>query len=123
MLAWLIAILVALVGLFYVLTADAGVLAEYGVTDRWALVIAMVMMAVFAFTLLGTYAGRAGTALKHASIWLAIIIGLVGLYAFREEFTYVGSRVAGELLPAGSGITVRDEKTGEVAVRIRQRND
>ncbi|MEO1544224.1 MAG: TIGR02281 family clan AA aspartic protease, partial [Pseudomonadota bacterium] len=42
---------------------------------------------------------------------------------FREEFTYVGSRVAGELLPAGSGVTMRDEKTGEVAVRIRQRND
>ncbi|MEO1204796.1 MAG: TIGR02281 family clan AA aspartic protease [Pseudomonadota bacterium] len=123
MLAWLIAILVTLIGVFYVLTADAGLLAEYGLSERWPLAIAIVMMAVLALSFMGSYAGRVGQALKYASIWLAIIIGLVGLYAFREEFSYVGNRVAGELLPAGNGITTRDEATGEVAVRIRQRSD
>ncbi|MEL7047524.1 MAG: TIGR02281 family clan AA aspartic protease [Pseudomonadota bacterium] len=123
MLGWLIAILLTLIGAFYLLTSDALQFAGYSETDRYALVAGVVLMGLLAWSLTTTYAGQIGKAVKYAAVWLAIIIGLVAVYAFREDFSYVGSRVASELLPPGNGIATRDETTGELAVRIRQRSD
>ncbi len=119
----LIAVLVALVGLFYLLTGDATLIGDIGQTDRWLLIAGLVVSSVFVLLLLRDYSGRTLTALRHMAIWLAIIAGLVALYAFREEIAFVGNRMAGELLPAGYGTVVEDKTTGDIAVRIRQRAD
>lgn len=122
--AWLIAILLALVGVFYALTGDSAVIGEVSNSPgRWVMIGGLVVASLYALSLLRDYSGRTLTALRHLAIWIAIFAGLVALYAFREEIAFVGDRVAGELMPAGYGTVVEDKATGDIAVRIRQRTD
>ncbi|HKP24222.1 MAG TPA: TIGR02281 family clan AA aspartic protease [Dongiaceae bacterium] len=39
------------------------------------------------------------TALRQAAIWVAIILGLVGLYSFKNDAAYIGQRFMGALSP------------------------
>jgi aspartyl protease family protein len=41
------------------------------------------------------------TGLRNAAIWAAICVALLGVYAFRDEATYVAQRVYAELDPTG----------------------
>lgn len=123
MIAWLIAVFVALVALFYALSGDGSALEGLSTTERWVMIGGLGLMGLFAFTLLSDYAGRIGTGIKHFAIWVGIGAALVAGYSMREELAYVGNRMAGELLPPGSGVTTTDPQTGETAVRIRQRTD
>lgn len=38
-------------------------------------------------------------ALRHAAIWAAIILGLVGVYAFKNDAAFIGQRIMGALSP------------------------
>lgn len=123
MAAWLIGILATLIFVFYLLTENATLFAELGGLERWILIIGMALSLVLAITLMFGYGERASTAVKHAMIWIAIFAGLIGVYAFKDDMIYVGTRMAGELAPPGTGFSTRDSDTGEVAVRIRKRLD
>ena len=39
------------------------------------------------------------SALRNAAIWVAIFLGLVGLYSFKNDAAYIGQRVMGALSP------------------------
>ncbi len=39
------------------------------------------------------------TALRQAAVWLAIFLGLVGLYSFKNDAAYIGRRFMGALSP------------------------
>lgn len=117
---WLIAVLLGLLTLFYALTGDTSLIGDMSTAERWTLVGGLVASALLALLLLRDYSGRTLTALRHLALWTAIFIGLVALYAFREEIAFVGNRVAGELLPAGYGTVIEDPASGDIAVRIRQ---
>ena len=39
------------------------------------------------------------TALRQAAVWLAIFLGLVGLYAFKNDAAFIGQRIMGALSP------------------------
>ncbi len=54
--------------------------------------------------------------------WLALGLGLVTLYAYKEELMPIAARVVGELLP-GSAMTVEQSTGGVTEVRIRKRLD
>lgn len=65
------------------------------------------------------YRGRLGQGARHALVWLAVFFGLVSGYTYREELGSFASRVSGELIPAGQGVT-QTGPDGERAVRIRR---
>lgn len=48
-------------------------------------------------------------ALRNAAIWVAIILGLVGLYAFKNDAAFIGQRILGSLSPTQG--TVQDNGT------------
>jgi aspartyl protease family protein len=66
--------------------------------------------------------GRARGMARDAITWLALGIGLVALYSYRNELMPIAGRVAGELLP-GSAMTVEESEGGAAEVRIRRRLD
>ena len=72
--------------------------------------------------MLGSYRGRAGAMMRDVVTWLALGLGLVTLYAYKEELMPIAARVVGELLP-GSAMTVEQSTGGVTEVRIRKRLD
>jgi aspartyl protease family protein len=83
----------------------------------------LVALAVFiGGGMLGSYRGRAGAMVRDAVTWLALGLGLVTLYAYKEELMPIAARVVGELLP-GSAMTVEQSTGGVTEVRIRKRLD
>jgi len=83
----------------------------------------LVALAVFVGGgMLGSYRGRAGAMVRDAVTWLALGLGLVTLYAYKEELMPIAARVVGELLP-GSAMTVEQSTGGVTEVRIRKRLD
>lgn len=76
----------------------------------------IVKMGAFALLLMAGIAasGQAlGAVAAQLGAWLAIMLVLVGLYAFRAEFAAVGNRVIAELLPSQAHMTAQ----GEMSVR------
>jgi aspartyl protease family protein len=55
-------------------------------------------------------------------VWLALGLGLVTLYAYKDDLMPIAARVVGELLP-GSAMTVEQSSGGLTEVRIRKRLD
>jgi aspartyl protease family protein len=83
----------------------------------------LVALAVFVGGgMLGRYRGRAGAMLRDAVTWLALGLGLVTLYAYKEELIPIAARVVGEILP-GTAMTVEESIGGVTEVRIRKRLD
>ena len=61
----------------------------------------LVALAVFVGGgMLGSYRGRAGTMLRDAVTWLALGLGLVTVYAYKDELLPIAARVVGEPVPA-----------------------
>jgi aspartyl protease family protein len=54
--------------------------------------------------------------------WLALGLGLVTIYAYKDELMPIAARVVGELLP-GSAMTVEQSTGGLTEVKIRKRLD
>ena len=72
--------------------------------------------------MLGDYRGRVGAMARDAVTWLALGLGLVALYAYKDELMPIAARVVGELLP-GTAMTVEQSAGGLTEVRIRKRLD
>lgn len=122
MMAWLLILLVALVGAFYAFSTRPEAVATLMNMETGAMIFAAAMV-LYLVILLTTQGGRVGQALKHLTVWGGLMLALVGGYAYRDELSIVASRVAGDLLPPGVGMTVETGVTGEKAVRVRKRRD
>jgi len=72
--------------------------------------------------MLGGYRGRIGAMVRDAVTWLALGLGLVTVYAYKDDLMPIAARVVGELLP-GSAMTVEQSTGGVTEVRIRKRLD
>jgi aspartyl protease family protein len=72
--------------------------------------------------MLGSYSGRAGAMLRDAVTWLALGLGVVTLYAYKDDLMPIAARVVGELLP-GSAMTIEESSNGLTEVRLRRRLD
>lgn len=115
MLGWLVAVLIALLGVFYVLNSDAGL--DGG---RMLYVIALgALCLLYILWMASDYRGRSLQGLRHAATWGLIFFALLAGYSYRGEIQTVVYRVAGEVLPPGHVMTVDTGTSGERAVKIR----
>lgn len=123
MLAVLLAILAALVALFWSLNGDGSELTTT-LGDNIGYVIGLLALALLYLTFLsGDYHGRRRDAVRHAAMWMLIGLALVVGYTYREELRTVVNRVAGEVLPPGHTILMETTPTGEQAVRLRRQDN
>lgn len=120
MLAVLIAILAALVALFWGLSGDTGRLTSILSENAGYIVGLLALLGLFVWGTNGDYRGRARDAVRHAAIWLAVGLALVVAYTYRDEIQAVVHRVAGEVLPPGHSILVETTPGGEQAIRLRR---
>lgn len=121
---WLLLALAGLLGAFLVLSGNADLAnmlsnGEVG-TAGWVTAAALTLYLVY---LLSGHGGRLGQTVRHLAVWLALFTALLVGYAYRDEVSLAVNRVAGDLLPPGTGIAVDTGVAGEKAVRIRRRSD
>ena len=121
MTTWLALFILALAAMLLV-SNESGMIAGLD-SNIFGYVALLVALAVFVGGgMLGSYRGRAGVMMRDAVTWLALGLGLVTLYAYKEELMPIAARVVGELLP-GSAMTVEQSTGGLTEVRIRKRLD
>lgn len=123
MLLWTLLIALLVAAITALVLGDSGTLGGLD-GGMIASVTAMLALLIFLGSDLATdYAGRFGKALKDFAIWITMALLLIIGYSFRDELSVVYQRVAGELLPPGTGLSVATQEPGQRAVRIRQRPD
>lgn len=84
-----------------------------------AIATSLALVAIILPGLLYGYRGRVANGVKHAFVWLAIALALVGGYAYRDDVREIANRVSAELVPAGQPVTTASPD-GARAVRIRR---
>ncbi len=123
MLGWLVVVLAMLVGLFLMLGSGPEALDAVAGEDRLGIYLTATVLGAYALFLMSRQGSRLGTALKHLAIWAGLFLALVAGYAYKDDLSGVVARVAGELAPPGSAVSVDTTEAGERAVRIRRRGD
>lgn len=123
MLAILLAILVALIALFWSLNGDSGELSTLIRHNAGYLIGALALGGLYLVSLSGAYHGRGRDALRHAVIWIGLALALIVAYSYREDLKSVAYRVAGEVLPPGHSLLVETTADGEQAVRLRRQQN
>jgi aspartyl protease family protein len=118
---WLALFILALAAMLLV-TNDSGTIAGLD-SDMFGYVALLVAIALFVGGgMLGSYRGRAGAIMRDAVTWLALGLGLVTIYAYKDDLMPIAARVVGELVP-GTAMTVEQSSGGLTEVRIRRRLD
>jgi aspartyl protease family protein len=102
-----------------VFTNDSGVVGSLASGDFAQLMQLAALTLVIGAFVVGSYRRRTGTAVKHALVWVAIALGLVLVYAVREDASAVGARILSELVP---GYAISRYEEGPVA-ELRRRGD
>lgn len=125
-LSWLaIFMLLGIGGLLFLLNQFPGALGSQNAQIR--LVHGVGLLALIGGSFALGWRESAGLAVKQALTWLGIAIALVTLYSYRAEFSDLGYRVAGELLPGtpmirpDTGTAAPDSRQGVVYLRAGQR--
>ena len=88
-----------------------------GATSQARLVYLLLLLAVLGGSVLLHRRARPGATLRHAAIWIAIGLGLVIAYSYRDLLPELQGRLLGELMPA------RGVATGDGAISFRARHD
>jgi aspartyl protease family protein len=118
---WVALFILALAAMLLV-SNESGIIAGLD-SDIFGYVALLLALAIFVGGgLLGSYRGRIGSLTRDAVTWLALGLGLVTIYTYKEELMPIAARVVGELLP-GSAMTVEQSTGGVTEVRIRKRLD
>lgn len=120
---WLAIIVLLVGGLVLILKGETRSVGGLDEASFAGVITGLALLIYFGTSMLEDYKGRFGTAFRDLAVWIAIALGLVGLYAFRSEFSYLGQRIAGELLPPGEIVMVGQDEEGHRSVRIRRRPD
>src|SRR5690349_9869307 len=80
-----------------------------------ALAAGVAMLIFIGGRFLRRYGGQADAMVRDAVTWVALGLGLMTLYSYREELLPVAGRLAGELIP-GSAMIVEDNPDGPAEV-------
>jgi aspartyl protease family protein len=121
MTTWLALFILAL-GAMLLISNDSGLIAGLDSTTFGYVAFLLALLVFIGVGMLGSYRGRVGTMARDAVTWLALGLGLVTLYTYRDELMPIATRVVVELLP-GSAMTVEQRAGGLTEVRIRKRLD
>lgn len=119
MTTWVALFVLALGGMLLV-GNDSGMIAGVDETTFGYGVFLLALLIYMAGGLLGRYGGGAAAVARDAVTWLALGLGLVTLYAYKDELTPIATRVVGELLP-GTAMTVETSSGGLTEVKLRKR--
>ena len=115
-----VALFILALGSMMLVSNDSGMIAGLDVTTFGYGVFLLALLIYLAGGLLCHYGGGAATVARDAVTWLALGLGLVTLYAYKEELTPIATRVVGELLP-GTAMTVETSAGDLAEVKIRKR--
>jgi aspartyl protease family protein len=121
--AFLLLAFVALAGLLLFFRGDIALVSGMSTLEIIIFAAGLLLIAVYVLMLLSSERSHPLQALRYLLIWVAIGLGLVAAYGYREELSAIANRVAGELAPAGETIAVSTTEEGERAVRVRKRLD
>ncbi len=120
MAAWVAIFFLIIAALLLLVSHDAGSIAGMS-NDAIARTAALVALLIFlSGSIAQSYRGRVLEAVKHIVTWSAMLVALVGLYAYRGELTLVADRVIGELTPQGAHVNISGKHGIGKAVRIRR---
>jgi aspartyl protease family protein len=119
MTTWVALFVLALGGMLLV-GNDSGMIAGVDETTFGYGVFLLALLIYLAGGLLGRYGGGAATVARDAVTWLALGLGLVTIYAYKDELTPIATRVVGELLP-GTAMMVETSSGGLTEVKLRKR--
>ena len=84
--------------------------------NQMGVVYAIALVTVLSSTIAFTFRQRWSKTIKHALIWVLLLVVLVLLYSYRHDFRFLAMRVAGELVP---GMTV-ERAPGEIFLRASE---
>jgi len=119
MTTWVALFILALGGMMLV-SNESGMIAGLDATTFGYCALLLALLVYLAGGLVSRYGGGAATIVRDAVTWLALGLGLVTLYAYKNELTPIATRVVGELLP-GTAMTVETSAGGLTQVKIRKR--
>jgi aspartyl protease family protein len=123
MAAWVALLLLVIAGLVLMLRPDAGSLAGYDPSDFALLMAGMALLVFIGSSLIGSYRGRTGEAVRDMLTWAVVALALVIGYSYRDRILAVGHQVLGELLPPGSVLRADIRSEDERSAKFRRRPD
>jgi aspartyl protease family protein len=97
-LLWFLFALIAIAAAVLILQGDAGTTLGLDRNEFANVAYLLILLVFVGSALLGRRLG-AGEIVRAAASWLAILLILVGAYAYRDELTGVGGRLLGVLVP------------------------
>lgn len=121
MTTWAALFILALAAMLLV-SNESGMIAGLDATTFGYVAFLLALLVYLAGGLMTRYVGGAAGMARDAVTWLALGLGLVTLYAYKDELTPIAARVVGELLP-GTAMTVETSANGLTEVKIRRRLD
>ena len=123
MAAWVALLLLVVAGLVLMLRPDPGSLAGYDPSDFAVLTAGLALLVFIGSSLVGSYRGRAGEAMRDMLTWAVVALALVVGYSYRDQILTVGHDVLGELLPPGTALRADVKVEGERSAKFRRRAD
>ena len=118
--AWIAILFLIAAVVTLLITQDTGMVAGMS-TETFVQVLAGFAVLVFLSGMVSSsYQGRMFQAVKHLLSWAAVVLVLVGLYAYRTDLATVADRVIGELRPEGSQTNILGKNGIGQAVRIKR---
>jgi aspartyl protease family protein len=106
----------------FLVSNNSGMIAGIDSTTFGYVAVFLALLVYIGGGMFARYGGRASAMLRDAVTWLALGLGLVTLYAYKDDLMPIAARVVGELLP-GSAMTVEESTNGLTEVRLRRRLD
>ena len=119
MTTWVALFILALGGMMLV-GSESGMIAGLDATTFGYGAFLLALLVYLGGGLVARYGGGAGAVVRDAVTWLALGLGLVTPYAYKNELAPIAARVVGELLP-GTAMTVEESAGGLTEVKIRKR--
>jgi aspartyl protease family protein len=118
--AWIAILFLIAAVITLLMTQDSGMVAGIS-TETFVQITAGLAVLVFLSGMVSpNYRGRMFLAVRHLLSWTAVLLVLVGLYAYRIELATVADRVIGELRPEGSQVNIPNSNGVGSAVKIKR---
>lgn len=124
---WIGLILLGVAAVILIARHSAGAVGNLSTDEFGRLAYLAALLLMVGGGVVASRAFNAGTALRHATVWIALLLGLVLAYSYRTEFAGIAGRVFGELVPGypvistdplgRQVVTLRRSANGHFAVR------
>ncbi len=107
-----LSILVVAVFALFFLTSDNGEIAGMNADKFASAAFGVTLLVAIGSRYIVNYRGGLGKAAQGAAAWIAIFIGLIAIFAYREEFEEVAGRIMGDVDPGRPAV----RKSGEIVI-------